>query len=334
VIPWRRRLLTICVSAILIASCLSASAVTVGEYNRTLIGASDRIQAALRAERGHRGSGRPILDDLSRSLPSTMPVDIQGGKPVNADLRWIKTEIGSIIHDKATRRPDRLRDLADRVRMAAGVGKTAQPAQGVSAPGARSTLHKVLSRKEYGHSIVNDLSERMIRAIQEVIGRIFGAVPEGAWGIMGYILAGIAILAFAAALVFLVLKIIAAYSNPAPRRVRVEERHERVSKRPSLESLLQAAEDDASRARYREAFRSIYLATLYLLDRANLITYSDGNTNGEYMRALRRQSAREQAQVFGDMTLLFDQSIYGGHDVSVDDYLRSKSRFHELEGML
>ncbi len=329
----KRCLPIICISTVLIASCAHASAATLDEYNRTLAGAADRIHAALRAEKAQRGSGRPILDDLSHALPSTMPVEAPSGKPINADLRWIKNEISSIKHDKARQRPDRLSALEARVKMAAGID-TAQSARGVASSEARSALRKILAKKEYRPSVASDLGERVIRAVQDAIARVLGAVPDKAWGAMGYILAGLAVLAFALALIFVALKIVAYYSSPVPRRVQTEERHERILKRPSLESLLQAADNEASRGRFREAFRNIYLATLLLLDKAHLITYADGSTNGEYMRALRRQSARDQAQVFGDMTLLFDQSIYGSRDVSADDYHRSKSRFHELEGML
>lgn len=326
--------ITCMLAAILLASSLCASAATLTEYNRTLSQASDQIRTALRSESVHRGSGIPVLQELSRSLPSTMKVETGTGKPINADLRWIKDEITSITNDKARKRPDRLRQLAERVNTAASVVVTAQPGKGVSALDARDTLHKVLSKKEYQPSVVNDFWVRMVRAIQEAIGRIFGAIPDSAWGIMGYVLAGIAVIAFAVALIFVALKVLEHYSKPAPRQQRAVERSQRITKRPSLEALLLAAEDDAAHSRYREAFRNIYLATLLILDRAHLITYVDGSTNGEYMRALRRQSARNQAQVFGEMTLLFDRSIYGGHEVSIDDYLSSKTRFHELEGML
>lgn len=330
----QRCFLIIWITVILIASYLYASAATVDEYNRTVVRASERIQYAVRMDKARPGSGKPVLDGLVRSLPSTMPVEVKDGKPISADLRWIKDEIKAAGHERPGQRRERLTELATRMKTAAGAGAIASPPGGVSTSEARSALRRVLAQKEYRPSVVNDIWVRAIRAIQEAVSTIFGAVPDSAWGIMGYILAGIAILAFALALIYVTLKLVAYYGSPAPRKVRVEERRERVSKRPSLEALLQAAEDEASRARYREAFRHIYLATLFLLDKAHLITYADGSTNGEYMRALRRQSASEQARVFGDMTLLFDQSIYGSRDVSADDYSRSKDGFHELEAML
>jgi hypothetical protein len=230
-------------------------------------------------------------------------------------------------------RREKIADLATRTEAAVRLNGGNAAASSVSDDKARAVLAKELSKKEYTPSLKDDLWLRAGKWIQDMLEAIFSHLPSGSWTAVAYVLAAIAIILFAIVLVFLAKMIVEHYGSRAPREMPVYRHIERTSTRPSIESLLQAADEAASGSRYREALRHIYLATLLTLDRAQLISYVEGTTNWEYMRALRRQGASQSA-VFGDMTLLFDEAVYGHRDLSQQDYTSTRERLRELEATL
>jgi Domain of unknown function (DUF4129) len=73
----------------------------------------------------------------------------------------------------------------------------------------------------------------------------------------------------------------------------------------------------AERGQYREALRSLYVATLGALDRAGVIAFEPARTNGQYLRAMAPGELRQQ---FGAFTLLFDHRWYGHEPTQRADY--------------
>jgi hypothetical protein len=69
--------------------------------------------------------------------------------------------------------------------------------------------------------------------------------------------------------------------------------------------------------RYRDALRSLYLATLVALDRQRLITFDPSRTNWHYLRHLPRDSRRLD---FSHFTRLFDHKWYGDEVTTEEDY--------------
>lgn len=332
----RRRALTILilVSITLISCGICVSAATVGDYNRTLARLSSGLDSAVRMEKQRPGSGRPALEQIIKSTPPSMSIKIEGERSIPADLRWITSDIRDIVEANPKTRQAKLTELAERVRIAAQAQSETGNGSAASTVQARSTLKRILARSEYKPSIKGDIMARVMDAIARAFDRIKQLIPSGTWGFVSRAVTIFAVLLFAVSLVYAALKLVNRRSGRTVMERPTREKLQHKTKRPSPESLLEAAEADAAGNRYREAFRSVYLAAILLLDRSQLINYADGTTNWEYMRVLRRQASADQTRIFGDMTLLFDQSVYGHHDVSQDDYLSSRTQFRQLEATL
>jgi hypothetical protein len=73
----------------------------------------------------------------------------------------------------------------------------------------------------------------------------------------------------------------------------------------------------AGQGRFREALRSLYLATLVALDRRRLITFDPSRTNWHYLRQLPRDARRLE---FSRFTRLFDHKWYGEEPTTEEDY--------------
>ncbi len=86
--------------------------------------------------------------------------------------------------------------------------------------------------------------------------------------------------------------------------------------------FLDEAAQLAARGLYREALRSLYLATLVALDRRRLISFDPHLTNWQYMRQMPRNEARD---LFGTFTRVFDWKWYGNEATTEEDYVRCRS---------
>lgn len=78
----------------------------------------------------------------------------------------------------------------------------------------------------------------------------------------------------------------------------------------------------ASEGRHREAFRSLYLATLVALDRHREIDFDPARTNWHY---LRQMGPGERAAAFRTFTQLFDAKWYGDEHTSREEYERGRA---------
>jgi hypothetical protein len=94
---------------------------------------------------------------------------------------------------------------------------------------------------------------------------------------------------------------------------------------PDLEKpqvLWRQAEDFARRGDYLNAVRALYLASLAVLHRAELIRYEPIRTNGEYQQQVRLkpEAPEELHVVFRRLTDLFELKWYGERACAVGDY--------------
>ena len=86
----------------------------------------------------------------------------------------------------------------------------------------------------------------------------------------------------------------------------------------SVSGLWREADNLARAGRARDAVRTLYLAVLALLHRANLIRFERTRTNGEYVRQLRsRETLRTP---FAGMTSLFEVKWYSESTCEASDY--------------
>jgi len=83
------------------------------------------------------------------------------------------------------------------------------------------------------------------------------------------------------------------------------------------EGWLQMAEEFLTRGEYRLALRAIYLASLAMLARVNLITIAKSKSNMEYQRELNRKSHAfpNVSTVFAENLNTFESTWYGLHQV-------------------
>jgi hypothetical protein len=84
------------------------------------------------------------------------------------------------------------------------------------------------------------------------------------------------------------------------------------------EGLWRQADELARGGRFLEAVRTLYLAVLAVLHRADLIRYSPTRTNGEYVRQLREKT--EVQRPFRGLTGLFEIKWYGERHCEPGDY--------------
>jgi len=89
--------------------------------------------------------------------------------------------------------------------------------------------------------------------------------------------------------------------------------------------------DDAARLAaagdFRAALRSLYLATLFALDRARLIEYEPSKTNWQYTRSLPRG---ELQTTFAAFTRIFDRTFYGHEAATREHYERCRQLSEHL----
>ena len=312
-------------------------AVPLATYRGILRAAERDLRAALAAERARPGSGRRVLVRLARGVPAALAVQNPAGKSMPVSLSGLRREIDAASGAAGRARADRLSTALEMVQglRAAAEGSDLQDPRGLSA--ARDTLRAVLARREFRTHPTDPLMERLVAALARAVRRVLGAL--GDLGIPSWVARAILWAVIAAALFALV----AALLPYALRLVRPagEAGGRTARKKPSagpapstVESLLAAAEDAAARGAYREGFRGVYLATLLLLDRAGHITYLESGTNWEYLRALRREAAGDAPHVFGEMTALFDDLVYGKSEVGVEEYAASLAQFRRLEVLM
>lgn len=91
------------------------------------------------------------------------------------------------------------------------------------------------------------------------------------------------------------------------------------------------AYEDSQRGNYRRAIRYLYLSLLLYLDRAGLLTYDVGKTNGEYLSEIYTNMG-ETAEDFVALTLFFERKWYGMEQSSAGDFLQCEETFARLTG--
>jgi hypothetical protein len=306
---------------------IDSPAATLAEYDRVVASAAGQVESALSRERARPGSAGKALDNLSRSIPSSVAVENPDGREIRADLSWVKSDISYAQRLNRKKRTDKLQDVLARLQTLQDASRGRESGASISSERARNTLATILAGKEYQESMTENIAQRVLGAISRFLARIIG---PGTGEVISWVLLVGLVLGAAALLVFLVLHLI---NSPSPKRQKVAQTTIRQAsvERPTAEALLLQAEDDARAGRFREAFRSIYLAAILHLDGRRFVTYAEGTTNWEYTRAARRLAPSDTARLFGDMTIRFDDLIYGQRTVTGDEYSGFRRSYQELE---
>lgn len=84
---------------------------------------------------------------------------------------------------------------------------------------------------------------------------------------------------------------------------------------------------------YRQAIRFLFLSLLLYLDRAALLTYDVGKTNGEYLKEVHGLVA-DKAESFALLILLFERRWYGTEESRAADFCQYEETFTRLTGAI
>lgn len=98
------------------------------------------------------------------------------------------------------------------------------------------------------------------------------------------------------------------------------------------ERSLQEAEALWQAGNQRDALRMLYRACLVLLDARGVLRFDESRANGELLRELRRQGAKNVHETLTPIVRCFDRSWYGFLTVSVQEFqdvVESSHRFRE-----
>jgi hypothetical protein len=96
------------------------------------------------------------------------------------------------------------------------------------------------------------------------------------------------------------------------------------------EQLWRQADDLARAGRNLDALRTLYLAVLALLHRADLIRFAPTRTNGEYLAQVR--SRTELYFFLESLTELFEQKFYGAKSCQPDEYDMGRRLAEQVRG--
>lgn len=303
-------------------------AVTQEEYDALLGRIASECEKALGTDQTRAASGYESLDKLAAELPAELVVHSQTAD-LTVNLSTLKKDLQDLRASEKAGRTAKTRELLGRVDALRSAMGGASISRSVSVAQARATLDDVLSSRKFKPSGRDILSQKINDFLLSLSERI--SISERTVKITFWIIAILGGLLFLAALTYAIVMMVRAYTPHKGSAEPVD--RSRLKAKPAkrtVESLLQFAEQEAAMGRYREAYRTVYLASLLLLDRAGLVTYSDSGTNWEYLRALKRQAA-ESADILQSMTMSFDQLIYGKGEVASDNYQSALRQFRQLE---
>jgi len=96
------------------------------------------------------------------------------------------------------------------------------------------------------------------------------------------------------------------------------------------EQLWRQADELANAGRWLDALRTLYLAVLALLHRADLIRFSATRTNGEYLAQVRPRT--ELYFPLESLTTLFEQKFYGARQCQPDDFALGRQLAEQVRG--
>lgn len=88
----------------------------------------------------------------------------------------------------------------------------------------------------------------------------------------------------------------------------------------AVDELLSTADLLYKQGNHREALRHLYMASISLLTRAQIVTYSKDKTNRDYLRNLAKAQNPPALDAFRGITDIFDLIVYGGKNAAGTDY--------------
>jgi len=156
---------------------------------------------------------------------------------------------------------------------------------------------------------------------------------------LSWILWGSLIAVVVLALVFAIMRALGHEAEPGDEAEALEEQHETIGNHPqeelpldalsrSSDAWLSEADRLAANSQFREALRCAYLAVLGKLHHAGAIEYRPEYTNIEHLRSYK--GSPEGESYLRKITLAFERSWYGFHELTSSSYLAQRTLAIEL----
>jgi hypothetical protein len=206
-----------------------------------------------------------------------------------------------------------------------------RPRESAADAHAREQIAEILARKEFREfaerddHFLSDLIERLLTALAELgseAERDTESTPVRLPALSPWVLMALAVIA---------LCLIAVYAAAGRRTAAPPARRaaapEQLPAASGPMSLIDEAALLAARGDMRGALRALYVATLLMLDRKQLIEYETWKTNGQYIRAMPQGEAR---RLFAAFTRVFDRTWYGHEPASAHDYEQCRALAERL----
>lgn len=185
----------------------------------------------------------------------------------------------------------------------------------------QDTLDRLVARPAYQRDLAVSLGERILRFVVDALGRVleWGATLVGRPAVVSVALA----LLLAILLVRLAIELRGEFAGTAPARAR---RGTARAGDPWAE-----AERLAAVGRFTDAAHALFSALLGWLGGRGEVRLHPSKTAGDYARELRRRRA-PSATAFQRFRQHYDLAVYGGADVSADQYARLREAARPLAG--
>ena len=189
---------------------------------------------------------------------------------------------------------------------------------------ANAALKEILDREEF--NVQEPKASFWSRQIQRLISYL-PAVPGWLGAILEWLFYPAALIVILLIFIFIVKRF---------RRLPLRKQDYGVStesqSRVDPESMKIEAYEWSQKGDYRQAIRCLFLSLLLYLDKAGLLTYDQGKTNGQYLSEIHKGMANE-AKTFASLTLLFERKWYGMEESSEQDFHQYEQAFASLIGL-
>ena len=225
---------------------------------------------------------------------------------------------------------------------AASSGKSVSGASAISDAQLKSNLNKILGSREFQADTNknNPLKDLMLEGrrawdrFRKWWDHLFGSAGlQAGSSIIIYVLLALIL----TGLIWVVVRMFrdwspretAARSNPL--LAAEDEAQAEIERNPSI--WMKQAEEWASQADYRRAFRAVFFAMLLELDSAGALSYDRARTNGDYLHQLQQARNQPLYDLLAALASAFDARWYGEQATSAQDYQEIRAAHQHLPSL-
>lgn len=310
---------------------------SLSEYKQFLTTVDNKLSAIYKQQQSSPVKAAEQLSSLENNIPESISVT-ESTSSTKVDLTWLHMAVSGVIDAKGQQRLPLIDHIRSRIATYSMLIPTPAALSASQAANAHTVLVNELRKGKYKPNSDYYLSSWLVRkvrdlsnAINEALNRTFSLAKYAS--LVRMLIIAVTIIA----LVVVITKLFMELMNKQegiPHSEAKQQTQQKIIDKPSWNSALEKANQDANEGRYQEAYRCVYMAALLHLDDKEALKYRQDVTNWEYVKSLRSSDNKELVQLFRSMTLAFDEMIYAKRDVSMDDYNTYLNRYRDLEAKL